>query len=70
MVRRPDDREPEPPGGRAAERLREYIDQRFPTVPEGAPEAIRKKDGDRETCKPDEESTGTGGEQQDTDKGS
>ena len=30
MTRRPDDNEPEPPGGRAAERLREFIAQRFP----------------------------------------
>ena len=29
MPRRPGDTEPEPPGGRAAERLREFIDQRF-----------------------------------------
>ena len=30
MTRRPDDRKSDPPGGRAAERLREFIDQRFP----------------------------------------
>lgn len=30
MPRRPGDTEPEPPGGRAAERLREFIEQRFP----------------------------------------
>jgi hypothetical protein len=30
MTRRPGDTEPEPPGGRAAERLREFINQRFP----------------------------------------
>jgi hypothetical protein len=30
MPRRPGDTEPDPPGGRAAERLREFIDQRFP----------------------------------------
>ena len=30
MTRRPGDNEPEPPGGRAAERLREFINQRFP----------------------------------------
>jgi hypothetical protein len=29
MPRRPGDTEPDPPGGRAAERLREFIDQRF-----------------------------------------
>jgi hypothetical protein len=30
MTRRPDRTEPEPPGGRAAERLRQFIAQRFP----------------------------------------
>jgi hypothetical protein len=30
MTKRPDDETPEPPGGRAAERLREFIDARFP----------------------------------------
>lgn len=39
MPRRPGDTNPEPPGGRAAERLREFIDQRFPgglPLPKGA----------------------------------
>lgn len=30
MPRRPEDTTPEPRGGRAAERLREFIEQRFP----------------------------------------
>ena len=30
MTKRPDDETPEPSGGRAAERLREFIDARFP----------------------------------------
>jgi hypothetical protein len=30
MTKRPDDETPEPPGGRAAERLREFIAARFP----------------------------------------
>ena len=30
MTRQPGNTEPEPPGGRAAERLREFIAQRFP----------------------------------------
>jgi hypothetical protein len=30
MPRRPGDTGPEPPGGRAAERLREFTEQRFP----------------------------------------
>ena len=30
MPRGPDDDRPEPPGGRAAERLREFMEQRFP----------------------------------------
>ena len=34
MPRRPGDTEREPQGGRAAERLREFLDQRFP---EGSP---------------------------------
>lgn len=33
MPRRPGDTQPDPPGGRAAERLREFIDQRFPGGP-------------------------------------
>jgi len=33
MPRRPGDTEPEPPGGRAAKRLDEFIDQRFPGGP-------------------------------------
>ncbi len=33
MTRRPGDTEPDPPGGRAAERLREFINQRFPGGP-------------------------------------
>jgi len=34
MPRRTGDQEPEPPGGRAAERLREFIEQRYPDEPE------------------------------------
>jgi hypothetical protein len=30
MPRRAGDEEPEPPGGRAAERLREFIEERYP----------------------------------------
>ena len=30
MTRRPGERDPDPPGGRAAQRLREFIEQRFP----------------------------------------
>ena len=40
MVRRPGDPDPDPPGGRAAERLREFLEGRFPDgevpIPEGA----------------------------------
>jgi len=37
MPRGPDDEGPGPPGGRAAERLREFIEQRFPGgIPEQA----------------------------------
>ena len=46
MPRRPGDMEPEPPGGRAAERLREFTEQRFPgETPELLP-------SDAETAKP------------------
>jgi hypothetical protein len=46
MPRRPDDTEPDPPGGRAAERLREFVEQRFPGgVP--AQEGARKDAEDR-----------------------
>jgi hypothetical protein len=34
MTRRPDDPSPEPPGGRAAQRLREFLEQRIPQVPD------------------------------------
>ena len=37
MTRRPDDPNPEPPGGRAAQRLREFLEQRIPQVPDPAP---------------------------------
>jgi hypothetical protein len=50
MTRRPGDETPEPPGGRAAERLREFIDQRYPggvPLPEGAREPGR--DANHET---------------------
>ncbi len=50
MTRRPGENEPEPPGGRAAERLREFIDQRFPggiPSPESANEP--KRDASHET---------------------
>ena len=30
MTRRPDDPKPEPPGGHAAQRLREFLEQRIP----------------------------------------
>ena len=38
-MKRPGDNEPEPPGGRAAERLREFLRQRLP--PNASPEEIR-----------------------------
>ena len=44
MTRHPDDTELDPPGGRAAERLREFIEQRYPDgipfspLPEDIPE--------------------------------
>ena len=44
MPRRPGDTQPDPPGGRAAERLREFIDQRFPG---GSPSKEGDQAGDR-----------------------
>ena len=53
MVRRPDDPNPDPPGGRAAERLREFLEGRFPDgevpIPDGAtglPERPRTEAGE------------------------
>jgi hypothetical protein len=54
MTRRPGDEAPEPPGGRAEERLREFIGQRFPggiPLPEGASEPGR--DVNHETEQPE-----------------
>jgi hypothetical protein len=48
MPRRPGDTEPDPPGGRAAERLREFIDQRFP-------ERSPSREGDEAPERRDEE---------------
>lgn len=50
MPRRPGDTEQEPPGGRAAERLREFIDQRFPDVSRlrEAKEAVDHRDEEDE----------------------
>lgn len=55
MPRRPGDTEPEPPGGRAAKRLSEFINQRFsggPPPREGKEERARNekehKEGDTE----------------------
>jgi hypothetical protein len=49
-MRPPDDTEPEPPGGRAAERLREFLAQRFPRGlrPEESPRE-QAADADRDT---------------------
>lgn len=55
MTRGPDDPESQPPGGRAAERLREFIAQRFPG---GLPPAERAReeaaDADRDTERAEE----------------
>jgi hypothetical protein len=47
MVRRPGDKTPEPPGGRAAERLRMFEDARRPDVPKGSLKKSRKGDKKR-----------------------
>lgn len=59
MPRRPGDTEPEPPGGRAAERLHEFIDQRFPggSPPKEGEEAANRRDEEgkeREAADPEE----------------
>jgi len=49
MTRKPGDKTPEPLGDHAAERLREFIDQRFPgggPSPEGAPEQAADAESD------------------------
>lgn len=50
MTRRPGDTEKGPPGGRAAERLREFIDQRFPgaSPPREGEEASDRGDAEGE----------------------
>lgn len=35
-MRRPNDKKPDPPGGRAAERLKEFLRERGPTEPPSA----------------------------------
>lgn len=45
-MRRPGDTSDDPPGGRAAERLREHLRDRFGSDPENLPEAIRPDAGD------------------------
>jgi hypothetical protein len=53
MPRRPGDTGPEPPGGRAAERLREFTEQRFPgETPAPLPcEAEKDERGEAEPAK-------------------
>lgn len=59
MTRRPDRTEPEPPGGRAAERLRQFIAQRFPggLPPERKPREeaadADQKDEERDAADPE-----------------
>jgi hypothetical protein len=52
MMRGPNDTESEPPGGRAAERLREFLTQRFPRGlrPKESP-GEQAPDADRDTEK-------------------
>jgi hypothetical protein len=53
MTRRPDKAEPEPPGGRAAERLRQFIAQRFPG---GLPSDQKAREEAADADRADEES--------------
>ena len=53
MTRRPDKAEPEPPGGRAAERLRQFIAQRFPG---GLPSEQRAREEPADADRADEKS--------------
>jgi hypothetical protein len=52
MPRRPGDTEQEPPGGRAAERLREFMDQRFPSRPREGEETADRRDEEGEEHDP------------------
>jgi hypothetical protein len=52
-VRKPGDRSEEPPGGRAAQRLREQLRHRFGDDPDILPEAIRPDDPDEAEEPPD-----------------
>ncbi len=43
MTERPGSKEPEPEGGRAAERLRQFEESRKPTKPEGEEETAEEE---------------------------
>jgi hypothetical protein len=45
-MRRPDDPEPDPPGGRAAERLRDFMQKRVPPVSEEGAQEKNEPAGD------------------------
>ena len=59
-MRNPEDDQPSPPGGRAAERLREFLEKRLP--PGASPEELnpevaeekRKKENEEESSPPGE----------------
>lgn len=50
MTKRPGDENPEPPGGRAAERLHDFISQRFPGEPALPDETDLGEGSDDDTC--------------------
>jgi hypothetical protein len=43
MTKRPDDKTPEPPGGRAAKRLEMFEEARRPNLPKGTSDKTSKK---------------------------
>lgn len=66
MVRRKGDKKKEPPGGRAAERLRQFEEQRgYPITPEEEQERLR-----RERSRRDEKGRETTGDNETSGKGS
>jgi hypothetical protein len=49
-MRLPNDRQPEPPGGRAAERLREFLAEH---LPQGSSPTVTETDSDSKPDSPD-----------------
>ena len=68
-MKRPNENEPEPKGGRAAERLREFLKERLPegvSPEELNPEAEKRKKKNEEEagCEPDSDQSASSGNQE------